>query len=1320
VAVVFATLPLTSAGAVQTALPTITNPDPADWTPNVLDGQVNAILQVGTKVIIGGTFTQVQRAGFSQIYTRNYLFAFDMYTGVIDPNFVPQLDREVEALVLAPDGTSVFVGGDFSKINGQTYRKLARLRIADGQPLAGFKANANSLVQDLVYRNGWLYVAGKFTQVKSVARSGLARLNPATGDVDPNLSLPFTDPLRGTLGVPKIDVSPDGTRLIAIGSFSQVAGLPRVQIAILNVGVTPATVDPWQTDQYPVLVSGTTTTWCSSSFGTYMRDIDISPDGQYFIVVSTGAFRAGRLCDTSSRWEMNTSGPGQQPTWVDWSGGDTSWSVSAAGTAIYVGGHFRWWNNPYRGDGAGPGSVAREGIVALDPINGLPFSWNPGHERGVGVFTLPATADGLWAGSDTDHAGGEFHQKIAFFPAAGGFAPPPITTYGLPNDLYDLDQNTGAMDRRLYDLNTFGSTSTVPLGIDWRNARGAFTLSGKLYYGWSDGTFQVRDFSGNTVGVASTINLNGLEVQPPSGFNIPGTTTRIPAFTTDLANLTGMFYADGRIYYTVDRPGTTQTNITNNNMLYYRYFTPESQVVGANLFVASTGGEGVTWRNVRGMTLASGKLIYATTDGRLWSVNWGGTRPTGPVTQISGPGVDARNWLTRGLFTFTQTTDTIAPSKPGTPTGSSSTFDSIDLSWAASTDNIPGPLTYRIYRDGNVVGQVTSSSGGTLAYHDGGLIAGTSHVYTVDALDGSSNPSTMSDASDAITVLSPDVTAPSTPGAPVGVSNSTSSIDLSWDASTDDRDASVTYRIFRDDPAQLVGQVISSSTTTVSFTDTALPIGSDHTYWIDAADASGNTSAPATGQAQVQTAAFADEFSTGGLANWNVTRISVDAAIGSPTAPSALGTPVAQSAFAYRDLSSTYQAGCLSVRVRAAAVGTESPDLFRLRTFGGGPIIKVSVNAAGALIIRSDVTNAQASSGVALGNGWHIIELCGTVDTAGVWDLYRDGIRIVNGWVADTGTAPIGRVQIGDTAAKTWTINFDEVILDAGPGGFLTDPDLAIDNDPPTVPGKPVTQSPSSGSVSLSWSPSSDDSPPIMYRVYRDGGPIAIGSTTATTFVDTGLTPGSSHTYALDATDADGRVSAISPSSDPIVVSSTIFADGFASGGFSNWTAATRLTIDPTNGSPTAPSAVGNPTALSAFAYRDLASTYPSACLSVRVNAASLGGNAVDLFRFRTAANGAVSRVYVSATGILFARSDVSGAQQSSNVALGTGWHTIELCGTVGTAGTWSLYRDGVRIVNAWVADTGTLPLGRIQIGDNAAKTWAINFDDIVLDLNPG
>lgn len=1011
------------ASAVQTAQSVVVNADPADWTPDILDGEATAVLQLGSKVVVGGTFTQVRRHGFSQVYTRNYLFAFDMDTGAIDQNFVPQLNGEVEQLAPGPDG-SVFAGGDFSTVNGQNYKKLVRLNLSNGSIVSSFKANTNGLVLDLVSRSGWLYVSGKFTLINSVSRSGLARVNPATGAVDPNLDLPFTAPLRGSMGVPEIDVTPDGSKLVAIGSFSQVGGLPRTQIALLDVGSTPATVSSWQTDQYPVYQPGTSTTWCSSSFATYMRDVDFAPDGSYFVVATTGAYRAGRLCDSVTRWETAVTGAGQLPTWTDWTGGDTTWSISSSGAAIYMAGHFRWVNNPYRGDAAGPGAVPREGIAALDPANGLPYSWDPSHERGVGAKTLPVTASGLWVGSDTDHTGGEYHQKIAFFPASGGAALAPVQQYALPNDLYNTDQLASTLTRRSYDGTTLGSSSTVGgAAIDWQNTRGAFAINGKIYYGRSDGWLYERTFDGTNFGPQVQLNLYGLDVQPASTFLIPGTTTRVPAFTTQIRTMTGMFYDNKRLYYTV----------SGDNRLYYRYFQPQSEIVGANIFVASTG-DGVAWNNVRGMTLASGKLIFSLTDGRLYSVNWGGTKPIGAVTQVSS----ALTWASRGMFMFNEASDTHAPTKPGTPSGSSSDFSSIDLTWGASSDNQSTSLTYQVFRDGNLstpVGQVVGGTSGTISFHDSGLAAGSSHTYQIKAVDGANNVSVASDPSATITVLAPDTTPPTDPGSPTGVSNSTSTVDLSWGASTDNKDTQLTYRVFRDDPSNQVGQLTGGTTGIISFQDTGLWAGSAHTYWIQAIDGSGNASGKVqTAPVTVQAGVFSDDFS-GGLANWtSVTRLSVDNAIGSAAAPSALGSPTSQSAYAYRDLGTSLSTACVSGRVNIGAQNGNAVDLLRLRTAAGGAVGKVYVNASGTLFVRNEVNSAQVTSNTVLPAGWNGLELCTTVGPSGTWSLYLNGTRIVNAWASATGTEGVGRVQIGDTAAKSWTAHFDDIVVDQAAG----------------------------------------------------------------------------------------------------------------------------------------------------------------------------------------------------------------------------------------------------------------------------------------------
>jgi hypothetical protein len=130
---------------------------------------------------------------------------------------------------------------------------------------------------------------------------------------------------------------------------------------MLNLTTSPVTVTDWATTRYQQQ--------CAKVFDTYMRDVDISPDGSHFVVGTTGAYRAGSLCDSAARWETGAGGAGQQPTWVDYTGGDTLYSVAVTGTAVYVGGHQRWMNNSFAGDRAGPGAVAREGIAALDPVN---------------------------------------------------------------------------------------------------------------------------------------------------------------------------------------------------------------------------------------------------------------------------------------------------------------------------------------------------------------------------------------------------------------------------------------------------------------------------------------------------------------------------------------------------------------------------------------------------------------------------------------------------------------------------------------------------------------------------------------------------------------------------------------------------------------------------------------------------------------------------------------------------------------------------------------------------------------------------------------
>jgi hypothetical protein len=123
----------------------VVSADPANWTPHVLDGKVDAIVVVGNKMVAGGLFTKVATADDPATpIARSNIFAFDATSGVIDMAFAPVMDGEVESLAVAPDGLHVFAGGRFAKINGVAQKSLAKLRLSDGARIAQFKGKTNA------------------------------------------------------------------------------------------------------------------------------------------------------------------------------------------------------------------------------------------------------------------------------------------------------------------------------------------------------------------------------------------------------------------------------------------------------------------------------------------------------------------------------------------------------------------------------------------------------------------------------------------------------------------------------------------------------------------------------------------------------------------------------------------------------------------------------------------------------------------------------------------------------------------------------------------------------------------------------------------------------------------------------------------------------------------------------------------------------------------------------------------------------------------------------------------------------------------------
>lgn len=79
------------------------------------------------------------------------------------------------------------------------------------------------------------------------------------------------------------------------------------------------------------------------------------------------------------------------------------------------------------------------------------------------------------------------------------------------------------------------------------------------------------------------------------------------------------------------------------------------------------------------------------------------------------------------------------------------------------------------------------------------------------------------------------------------------------------------------------------------------------------------------------------------------------------------------------------------------------------------------------------------------------------------------------------------------------------------------------ETEPPTVPSKLRAEEKGATSIKLEWVKSEDNVGVAFYEIYRDG--IKIGTTSKTSYTDTGLEPGIKYTYYVKALDAAGNVS---------------------------------------------------------------------------------------------------------------------------------------------------------------------------------------------------
>jgi PKD repeat protein len=680
----FIGLALLSTSNAQAAQPSDPGPPntmpsivPSSKTPAVDNGRVYGIAQVGNTMVIAGTFTSV--AGQS----RSYVAAFDKTTGTLT-SFAPTLNNYVNQVIPGPNDHTVFLGGKFTSVNGVTTRYLTELDLNTGQKVSTFKPPTVQYneVKDLALRGNQLYIVGTFTALGGVPHGGIAALNATTGALDPFMNVQFTGHhntvsggAQGPVGPSDLDVTADGSKMVVVGNFKNADGVVHDQVAVINLtGATAQVQADWNTTRYYPTCHYT-------SFDQNVRGVALSPDGSYFVVTATGGAQLGSLCDAASRFELNATGSDIQPTWIDQSGGDTVWGVTVTGTAVFVGGHNRWMNNPLGANAAKAGAVPRPGIEALDPQTGRPMAWNPGRlPLGVSAFAFFGTSDGLWVGSDSDYIGDYKYKrpKLAFFPYSTGYTPASTATATLPGNV--MLASNGSSTNQLRSVGFDGTTAQAAQnlstqGIDFNNWRGAFAAGNTVFYGYTDGFLYSRSFDGATFGPAFKIDPYHdplwKDVQTGDGQTFNGAS---PSLYGQLkSSVTAMAYAKGRMYYT----------LRNDSRLYSRWFLPDSGIVDETTATASST---VNFSQAGGLFIVANTLYYSSrTDGSLRAVSFSSNGASGGIVSgtptVVGSGVD---WRNTAAFLFNPP----PPNQPPIAAFTSNCTDlNCDLDGSASSDS---------------------------------------------------------------------------------------------------------------------------------------------------------------------------------------------------------------------------------------------------------------------------------------------------------------------------------------------------------------------------------------------------------------------------------------------------------------------------------------------------------------------------------------------------------------------------------------------------------------------------------------------------------
>ncbi len=333
------------------------------WDPSP-NHTVSTIYYSGNKIYVGGGFDSIGNV------PRGHGAAFDTSGNLLSWN--PQANNDITAI--QPVGGKVFVGGSFQVLGGQPYYWYLGSVDSSTGALTGWNPSnggpsGSSGIYKFIYANHQIYICGAFTQLNSVSRICLAKM-----DENGNINAVW-NPCSSIVGNFVSSISLSNGKIYACGDFTSIGGQTRKNIAEIDTATGLATSwNPASTNgAVRALVVNGSKMFIGGSF-TSIGAKSISYLGA--LDVATGA---------ANNWNPKLN--------------NVVFNLASWGSTVYAGGYL-----------TASGLTARNRLAAIDLGTGRLKSWNPNADGTV--YALAYAQGKIYAGGGFSYVAGGYYPNL--------------------------------------------------------------------------------------------------------------------------------------------------------------------------------------------------------------------------------------------------------------------------------------------------------------------------------------------------------------------------------------------------------------------------------------------------------------------------------------------------------------------------------------------------------------------------------------------------------------------------------------------------------------------------------------------------------------------------------------------------------------------------------------------------------------------------------------------------------------------------------------------------------------------------------------------